>query len=121
MSSIDKNPVQGLCLHRGEEDRFSAGLDWAIDYRGDVTLLMSDGTEIECYIFSRVTGPGEELHCLVKGEDERRSIRVELIEELRFSGKDTAAGRSFDRWIERYVEKKLAGEEASIDCEDLNE
>jgi hypothetical protein len=28
-----------------------------------------------------------------------------------------AAGKSFDRWIDRYIRKKLAGEEASLPSE----
>lgn len=120
MNSTDDSPSQGLSVRCSENERFNTGLDWAIDYRGDVTLLMSDGSELECYVFSRSTGPAK-LHCLAKGEDERRSILVGSIEEIRFSGKDTAAGKSFERWIERYLEKKLGGEEASIECEDLNE
>ena len=121
MNSTDDAPSQGLSLHRSEQDRFEPGLDWAIDYRGDVTLVMDDGSQLECYVFSRRTRPGGELLCLAKGEDDRRSISVATIEEIRFSGKDTAEGKSFERWIERYVEKKLSGEEASIECEDLDE
>ena len=121
VNSTDDSPSQGLSVRCSENERFNTGLDWAIDYRGDVTLLTSDGSELECYVFSRSTGPDAELHCLAKGEDERRSILVESIKEIRFSGKDTAAGKSFERWIERYLEKKIAGEEASIECENLDE
>jgi len=121
VNSTDDSPSQGLSLHRSENERFETGLDWAIDYRGDVTLLMSDGSELECYVFSRSTGPGTELNCLAKGEEDHRSILVDSIEEIRFSGKDTAAGKSFERWIERFVEKKLSGEVASIECEDLDD
>jgi hypothetical protein len=32
-----------------------------------------------------------------------------------------AAGKSFDRWIARYVDKTLAGEEAGIESESLDE
>jgi len=121
VNSADDGPSRGLSLHRSEQDRFEPGLDWAIDYRGDVTLVMNDGSELECYVFSRSTDRGGELHCLAKGEEERRNIAVDEIDEIRFSGKDTAEGKSFERWIERYVEKKLSGEEASIECEDLDE
>jgi hypothetical protein len=43
------------------------------------------------------------------------------IMQLHFSGRDMAAGKSFDRWIARYVDKTLAGEEAGIESESLDE
>jgi hypothetical protein len=32
------------------------------------------------------------------------------IAALRFSGRDTAAGKTFDAWVKKYWEKKAAGE-----------
>ena len=99
-------------------------LDWAVNYRGDVTLVTSDGDEIECYVFDRVEGgsPADhQLRYMTKSVPERTPIRIRDISEIRFSGKDTAAGKSFERWIQKYVEKKLAGETASIDCDALDD
>jgi outer membrane protein assembly factor BamA len=45
-------------------------------------------------------------------------VRVRAIE---FSGRDTAAGKSFETWMKKYVQKKLAGEEASIRSEPLGD
>jgi hypothetical protein len=33
------------------------------------------------------------------------------IAALAFTGKDTAAGKSFEAWVKKYQEKKAAGEE----------
>jgi hypothetical protein len=46
------------------------------------------------------------------GDREQRAL--DQIHAVRFSGKDTAAGMTFDRWIERYVERTLAGDDASL-------
>jgi LAS superfamily LD-carboxypeptidase LdcB len=39
---------------------------------------------------------------------------------LEFTGKDTAAGKTWENWVRRYVEKRLAGEQANIDAEVLD-
>ena len=46
-----------------------------------------------------------------KGEQRtRRSIAYGDIAALNFSGRDTAAGRTFEAWVKKYWEKKAAGE-----------
>jgi hypothetical protein len=45
------------------------------------------------------------------GEPSRRvSVPYANVAALNFSGKDTAAGRTFEAWVKRYQEKKAAGE-----------
>ena len=114
-------PAQGLSIDRSDSERFNMALDWIVDYRGDVTLR-TPGGDIECYVFDRSDSGGEEvLRYMTKAQPSRTPLAVEDILEINFSGKDTAAGRSFERWIERYVEKKLAGETASIECDSLHD
>jgi hypothetical protein len=57
---------------------------------------------------------------LVSATGERRTISYDRIARLEFSGKDTAAGKTWENWVRRYVEKRLAGERASIDAEPLD-
>ena len=52
--------------------------------------------------------------------DDRVTIPVDDIKQLRFSGRDTAAGKSFETWMKKYVEKKLAGKVAQIESESLD-
>ncbi len=114
-------PVQGLSVDRSDAERFSMALGWIVDYRGDVTLRTGNG-DIECYVFDH-SGNAEEgvIRYMTKAEPSRTPLAVSDILEISFSGKDTAAGKSFERWIERYVEKKLAGETASIECDTLDD
>jgi len=121
VSDAPQGPAQGIVIARDDMVRFDAALNWAVDYRGDVTLLTREGQELECYVFDRSKGDEDALRCMAKGEAERCTVPVDSIQEVRFSGKDTAAGKTFDRWIERYVQKKLAGEEASIESESLED
>ena len=114
-------PAQGLSVDRSDAARFGMALDWIVDYRGDVTLHTSDD-DIECYVFDR-SGTMDEgvIRYMTKADQSRVPLPVEQVVRISFSGKDTAAGKSFERWIQRYVEKKLAGETASIECDSLEE
>jgi hypothetical protein len=115
-------PEQGMSLDLASvpaAERLHA-FDAAFDYRGDVTLALADGSTLDCYVFDR--RPGATLadgavRVLVAATGERRSIPYDRITRLEFSGKDTAAGKTWENWIRRYVEKRLAGESASIETE----
>jgi hypothetical protein len=51
----------------------------------------------------------------------RHCIPVSKISQVNISGRDMAAGKSFDTWIRKYVEKKIKGEAANIECESLDD
>ena len=95
-----------------EEARLA--LEKAFDYRGDVTLTLKSGQRIEGYIFDRRSdGPGLD-RCWVKlfprDGNEKVTVRYGDIARLEFSGRDTAAGKSFELWIQKYRERKARGE-----------
>ena len=121
MSETGGEPTQGAIFRREDADHFEAGLCAVVDYRGDATLIIEDGDPIECFVFSRSNGHEDALLCMIKNEDQPRTVAISTIREIQFSGKDTAEGKTFDRWIKRYIEKKLAGETASIESESLEE
>jgi hypothetical protein len=100
--------------------RLREALNAAFDYRGDVTLHLADGTALECYVFDRREGDslGSSLvRVMLAGGGEKRTIAYSAIRQLEFSGKDAAAGKTWENWVRRYVEKHLAGERASIESE----
>ena len=95
----------------------------AFDYRGDVTLHLADGTALEGYVFDRRTLPGTtqtELRIMPAQGGGKRTIPAETIQRIAFTGKDTAAGKTWENWVRRYVEKGLAGERAEIESEKLD-
>ena len=105
-----------------EADR-KAAFDQAFDYRGDVTLTLADGTALECYVFDRREGrtfAESTVRVMLSGTGEKRTIVYPQIARLEFSGKDTAAGKTWENWVRRYVEKRLAGERASIESEQID-
>jgi len=88
-------------------------LEKAFDYRGDVTLTLKSGEKVEGYLFDRRTGGSLEdslVRLIPAGRDEKRAIRYSEIAALAFSGRDTAAGKSWEAWVRKYWEKRQAGE-----------
>ena len=87
-----------------------------------VETRRANGLEVEGYPFDRVTGatPGDTVIRMIPANGgDRVTIPVDDIEQLRFTGRDTAAGKSFETWMKKYVEKKLAGKVAQIESEEL--
>ena len=96
----------------GESDLRTA-LDKAFDYRGDVTITLKDGASVEGYVFDRRAGASlaeSVVRLIPKDRDEKLSIRYDEIARLAFTGRDTAAGKSWETWVKKYNEKKAAGE-----------
>ena len=88
-------------------------LEKAFDYRGDVTITRKDGSTVEGYIFDRRSGTSLETSAVrIIPSKERTKLSVPYIDiaALAFTGRDTAAGKSFEAWIKKYWEKKAAGE-----------
>jgi hypothetical protein len=98
----------------------------AFDYRGDLTITLKDGQKIEGYIFDRkIKGPALTecfIRVMPKDKAGKLSIAYSEIAGLAFTGRDTAAGKSFAAWVKKYNEKKAAGEKnIGIDAEPLDD
>jgi hypothetical protein len=88
-------------------------LEKAFDYRGDITVTRKDGTQVQGYLYDRRAGGtlADSLVRLMPNDGSGRlSIPYSDIAGLAFSGRDTAAGKTFDAWVKKYWEKKAAGE-----------
>jgi hypothetical protein len=88
-------------------------LEQAFDYRGDVLITRKDGSEVEGYVFDRRKGSALADSCvrlLPRDGGPKISIPYADIAALAFSGRDMAAGRSWEAWVRHYWEKKAAGE-----------
>ncbi len=115
MAGRERENLEGWIPALATEAEVKEALEKAFDYRGDVTLTLKSGETIEGYIYDRRQGRSLEDSLvrvmLAKGEDRsRRSIPYAEIAALTFSGRDTAAGRTFEAWVKKYWEKKAAGE-----------
>ena len=105
--------LEGWVPELAGEEEVRQALEKAFDYRGDVTITRKDGSKVEGYIFDRRTGKtlaDSAVRLFPKDADQKISIPYSEIAALNFSGRDTAAGKSFEAWVRKYWEKKSAGE-----------
>jgi hypothetical protein len=117
--------LQGWVPELADERDLREALEKAFDYRGDVTITRKDGTKLEGYIFDRVSGTDLEssfVRLLPKDSNQRLRISYAEIAALAFSGRDTAAGKSWEAWVKKYWEKKASGgEKLSLQPESIDE
>jgi hypothetical protein len=105
--------LEGWVPELAGDEEVRQALEKAFDYRGDVTITRKDGSKVEGYIFDRRTGKtlaDSAVRLFPKDTDQKISIPYSEIAALAFSGRDTAAGKSFEAWVRKYWEKKAAGE-----------
>ncbi len=126
--TTDRNPpggnLEGWIPDLATPEEVRHALEQALDYRGDVTITLKSGERVEGYIFDRrSTGPGLD-QCWVRlyprGREEKVSVAFSEISRLEFTGRDMAAGKSFELWIQKYREMKASGKQnISLDPEPL--
>jgi len=105
--------VQGWVPKLATEEELRVALEKAFDYRGDVTLTLKDNSKIEGYLFDRTTGSSlttSFVRVLPKDSNQKLKICYAEIAALAFTGRDTAAGKSWEAWVGKYWEKKASGE-----------
>ena len=124
LGTVHEN-FQGWVPSMAAESEIRAALEKAFDYRGDLTITLKDGRTVEGYLFDRkAEGPSlNECYVRVMPKDQpgKIVIRYGEIAALSFSGRDTAAGKSFEAWVKKYKEKKAAGEKnIGVDAEPLD-
>jgi hypothetical protein len=105
--------VEGWVPELATEEELRIALEKAFDYRGDVTLRLKDNSEIEGYVFDRVAGnslANSFVRVMPKQADQKLKIAYADIAALFFTGKDTAAGKSWEAWVRKYWEKKASGD-----------
>lgn len=106
--------LEGWIPELASEEELRVALEKAFDYRGDVTITRRDGTTVEGYIFDRRSGTSLRdsiVRLYPKNSSEKIAISYAEIGALAFTGRDTAAGKSWEAWMKKYAEKKARGEQ----------
>lgn len=106
--------LEGWIPALASEEELRQALEKAFDYRGDITITRKNGSKIEGYIFDRrsaLTLKDSLVRLYPKNSNEKLAVSYGDIAALAFTGRDTAAGRSWEAWMRKYAEKKAAGEE----------
>ena len=90
-----------------------------------MAVTRKDGSKVEGYIFDRVMGKNladSFVRVLPKESNQRVKITYSEIAALAFTGRDTAAGKSWEAWVKKYWEKKeKGGGSLSLEPESLEE
>ncbi len=120
---FERENLQGWIPQVATEADIRAVIEKAFDYRGDVTVTLKDGSQFSGYLFDRRVGKSLEnssIRLMLDKSNERPSIAYSQIAGLAFTGRDTAAGKSYEAWVKKYWEKRAAGEKnISIEPEAL--
>jgi hypothetical protein len=113
VEGTEHHKIEGWVPELATEDDVRNALEEAFDYRGDVTITLKDGTRIEGYIFDRRKGStlaNSVVRLIPQNSLEKISVSYSEIAALAFTGRDTAAGKSWEAWVRKYWERKAAGE-----------
>jgi hypothetical protein len=105
--------LEGWIPALANEEDLRQALEKAFDYRGDITITRKDGSKVEGYLFDRRTGgtlKDSVVRLYPRNCNDKVSISYADIGALAFTGRDTAAGKSWEAWMKKYAEKKAKGE-----------
>jgi hypothetical protein len=112
VSAEDERSLEGWDPPFDPELPLARVVDLAFDYRGNVTVVRTDGTEVEGYLFNRdAEAPEPYVQLFDKDGAGPIVIPYAHIGTIRFTGKDTAAGLSYAAWLRR-KEAEKAGQAA---------
>jgi|SRR5271157_3962094 len=109
----ERHKIEGWVPQLASEAELRDALEKAFDYRGDVTITRKDGSRVEGYIFDRRNGAtlvDSAVRVIPKDSREKLTIPFSDIAALAFTGRDMAAGKTWEAWVTKYWEKKAAGE-----------
>jgi hypothetical protein len=120
---FERENLQGWIPQLATEADIRAVIEKAFDYRGDVTITLRNSSEITGYLFDRRVGSTLEnsvVRLMLANSNERPAIPYPEIAAIAFTGRDTAAGKSYEAWVKKYWEKRAKGEKnISIEPEAL--
>ena len=105
---IDEQSLEGWIP--GPDVSLADTIERAFDYRGNVTLVRHDGTELVGYLFNRDTRAAEPFVQIFDTAGEGPiTIPYAAIHAIRFTGRDPAAGNSYAAWLARKAAAKAQG------------
>ncbi len=110
----DREVLEGWVPELATDAEIREALEKAFDYRGDVTITRKDGSKVEGYLFDRRSGTSlTDSFVRIIPSDAQTKVNIAYadIAALAFTGRDTAAGKTFEAWVKKYWEKKAAGEQ----------
>ena len=121
---FEREDLQGWIPELANEADVRAVIEKAFDYRGDITVTRRDGSQITGYLFDRRIGKtlnDSVIRLMLATSNDRPAIPYSDIAGIAFTGRDTAAGKSYEAWVKKYWESRAKGEKnISIEPEALD-
>jgi hypothetical protein len=100
---------QGFRWEGDDPDLLRRVIEAAFDYRGDVTVALRSGGELRGYLANRDDRCAEPFLDLFPADGSpRRRVLYRDVRGVEFSGKDTASGKSWETWLNKWRAKKEA-------------
>ncbi len=109
----EREQLEGWIPALATDAEIREALEKAFDYRGDITVTRKDGKQVVGYLFDRRAGvclPDSFIRLIPTGVTAKVTIAYADIAALAFTGRDTAAGQTFEAWVKKYWEQRAAGE-----------
>ncbi|MGH7391171.1 MAG: hypothetical protein ACREM3_17190 [Candidatus Rokuibacteriota bacterium] len=100
----DERTLEGWTPAIGDGATLDEVVDAAFDYRGDVTVVTADGREIVGFVYTRDRDVAEPFLKMFEPSGVSLTLRYAEVRAIRFTGKDTAAGKSYEAWLRRKAE-----------------
>ena len=100
---------EGHRLRADTEAALREAMKCVCDYRGDVTIHLKTGEQINGYVFDRqerISQPYIKL--FLANQSEPSIVKYQDIAEVEFSGEDTAFGRSWEDWAQKWQKPQLS-------------
>lgn len=106
----EEQSLQDWVPKLSEELSLAHVIDLAFDYRGDVTVVKHDGSEAVGYLFNRyASGVTPTINLMTPGGVEQPlAIPYADIANIKFTGRDTAAGKSYAAYQDRKQKERAS-------------
>jgi hypothetical protein len=99
--------LEGWAPQVGEYLKLDEVIELAFDYRGNTTIVKTDGTQVVGYVFNRDRRAARPfLEYFDEDGGGPFTLLYADVATIRFTGKDTAAGNSWKAWLERKEREK---------------
>jgi hypothetical protein len=103
----DEKTLEGWAPEPDAELPLAHLVDLAFDYRGNTTVVKRDGTDVVGYVFNRdAEAPVPYLEMFDADGGGPYRIPYAEVRTIHFTGRDTAAGKSYAAWLARKQAEK---------------
>jgi hypothetical protein len=102
-----ENSLEGWAPEPGPDLPLARIVELAFDYRGNTTVVKRDGTALHGYVFNRdADSPAPYLEMFDAEGGGPHRVPYAEVRTIHFTGKDTAAGKSYAAWLARKQAEK---------------